>query len=676
MSATSGRRDFLKFASALAAGSVLPANLQRALAIPANTASGTIMDVEHVIILMQENRSFDHYFGCLNGVRGYGDPRAERQRDGKTIFAQRDGQGDYIMPFRFETAHTSSACLASLDHSWKGSQTAWNDWNIWVPRKTAMTMGHFTRQEIPYYYALADAFTICDAYHASIFGPTNPNRLYFFTGTSGLAVGNQNRQAIDNADDGNWTADMAHDHPDFQPFNWETYPERLEKAGVSWKIYQEYDNFGDNTLSSFAAFRNVSKNSWQYKKGRQFVPGSNEENKDTSEGRYLLQAIENDIASGTLPQVSWIVPPTALTEHPNAPPGFGEFLISQLMDILVRHPDVWAKTVFILNYDENDGFFDHVPPPVPALDDSQGHGTVSVKGETYQGVPVGLGPRVPAIIISPWTKGGWVNSQIFDHTSVLRFLEARFGVEAPLITPWRRAVCGDLTSVFDFSCRDAAWTARLPDTKDYLAQTRRSCTFPPPVIPPYQSVPQQEAGQRPARSLPYSLHADLISPRTMRLANTGEAGAVLRVIDEAGARHFTLNSGTQCDVVLRGKGNTFVYGPNGFHRMLSNTQPLTATLHTDPSYDFVTLSLAIEKQARNPPPFSLRDGYTNSLRSFTVTPAIPHTIRHPIKAHDHWYDIAILHDETVVFHFAGHVETGQPSRTDPLIGHGTLEATI
>lgn len=353
---TPSRRQFLHFGAAALAGAMLPDNLKQALAIPANRETGTIEDVKHVVILMQENRSFDHYFGTLRGVRGYGDPRAERQSDGSSVFAQKNEKGRAIWPFLFDTVHTSAACLKSLDHSWKGSQAAWNEWGCWIPHKTPMTMGYFTRKEIPYYYALADAFTICDAYHASIFGPTNPNRLYFFTGTNGLSVGADGTQAVVNEDDGNWSADMAHDNPKFKPFDWTTYPERLQEAGVSWKFYQEYDNFGDNPLASFRQFRNLDRKDWRYLNGRAVVPGSNKDNMHELEGRYLLEAFERDIAKGTLPQVSWIVPPAALSEHPEAPPGFGEHLISKLIDIFVRHPDTWAKTVFILNYDENDGF--------------------------------------------------------------------------------------------------------------------------------------------------------------------------------------------------------------------------------------------------------------------------------------------------------------------------------
>lgn len=646
----------------------MPDNLRRAMAIPPHRVTGTIADVAHVVILMQENRAFDHYFGCLNGVRGYGDPRAERQPDGRSVFAQPDGKGGHVLPFRFDTDHTSSACLASLDHSWKGTQTAWDDWNIWVPRKTPMTMGHFTRAEIPYYYALADAFTICDAYHASIFGPTNPNRLYFFSGTNGLAVGNHDRQAIENVDDGNWTADMSHDRASFTPFRWATYPEKLQEAGVSWRIYQEYDNFGDNPIASFAAFRNLDRQSWQYRRARQIVPGSTPENMKSSDGHFLVEAFERDVANGTLPQVSWIVPPTALSEHPEAPPGYGEFLISRLMDVFVRHPDVWARTVFILNYDENDGFFDHVPPPVPALEAAHGASTVPVSGEDYEGVPVGLGPRVPALLISPWSTGGWVNSQVFDHTSILRFLEARFGVAAPHVTPWRRAVCGDLTSAFDFTRKDALWPANLPDTASYPERTRASCQLPLPVIPVDQSLPRQEAGQRPARPLPYSLHADLGAEGVIHLACTGTQGATFRVRDAEGVRHYTVEAGKRHDVIIRGTESATVHGPNGFFRAFYPHPGLTLTLREASSSDAVVLRLC---RADDPAPtVVLVDAYRGTRQDLVLPPGQPMDVTVDVRQNDHWYDLEIRTGQTghSAARFAGHRETGRASRTDPAIG--------
>ncbi|MFT9064129.1 MAG: phospholipase C, phosphocholine-specific [Acetobacter persici] len=663
------RRQFLKFSAAATVGAALPENLKRALAIAPNTVTGTIQDVEHVVILMQENRSFDHYFGCLKGVRGYGDPRAEHRPDGKSVFAQPDGKGGYVLPFLFNTAHTSSACLASLDHSWKNTQAEWNNWDTWVPHKTPMTMGHFTRDEIPYYYALADAFTICDAYHASIFGPTNPNRLYFFTGTNGLAVGNAGKQAVENVDDGNWSADITHDKPDFKPFDWTTYPEKLQEAGVSWKVYQEYDNFGDNPLASFAAFRNVDKNTWAYRGARSIVEGSGPADMQTTEGRYLIAAFERDVAQGKLPQVSWIVPPTALSEHPNAPPGYGEYLISQLMDVFVRHPDVWAKTVFILNYDENDGFFDHVPPPVPALDAQQGACTVPTDGEHYNGEPVGLGPRVPALVISPWTKGGWVNSQVFDHTSVLRFLEARFGVACPTITPWRRSVCGDLTSIFDFAQRDRRWEATLPRTDSYLAETRKSCALPKPVVPAHQTMPQQETGQRPARALPYALHADWHAG-AVQLLNTGAQGAVFRVRDGGTARHYTLAAGQSVSVPVDNSGpsSLTVHGPNGFFRGFYGKAVPECSLREDPDNGAVVLT--VQNSAQAPRMVRVAERYSSAGHTLTLPSGSSASTSWPLVVSDNWYDLAVYdaQDGTLLVHLAGHMENGKPSRTDPHMG--------
>ncbi|GBQ88727.1 phosphocholine-specific phospholipase C [Asaia krungthepensis] len=669
-----GRRQFLSLGAAALAGTALPDNLRKALAIPAHRETGTIQDVKHVVILMQENRSFDHYFGSLRGVRGFGDPRAETQADGSSVFAQKDAKGRAVWPFLFDTIHTSAACLKSLDHSWKGTQAAWNEWEGWVPHKSPMTMGYFTRREIPYYYALADAFTICDAYHASIFGPTNPNRLYFFTGTNGLSVGSDGKQAVENVDDGNWSADMAHDNPHFAPFDWTTYPERLQEAGVSWKFYQEYDNFGDNPLASFRQFRNLDPKDWRYRNARAIVPGSTKENTHELEGRYLLDAFEKDIAQGTLPQVSWIVPPAALSEHPEAPPGFGEHLISKLIDIFVRHPDTWSKTVFILNYDENDGFFDHVPPPVPDLGGTQsGNAGVSTQGESFHGEPVGLGPRVPALVISPWSKGGWVNSQLFDHTSVIQFLEKRFGVTCPTITPWRRAVCGDLTSAFDFGKADPVWSADLPNTDDYLPQTRLSCAHPPPLVPEHGSLPVQEAGQRPARALPYRLRLTTRSDRNDRLelTNAGSQGVVFRIRQKGQpSRHVTLPAHSSARYTCTANVPVEVYGPNGFYRL--HTPMAGLGLTEENSSDYLTLMIEVARTPESS--MTLTDHYGGQTTALDLASHTRLALKIALGASDGWYHLELrAADGTPLHVLAGHVETGSPSRSDPHLARTVVD---
>ncbi|GBQ62404.1 phospholipase C [Ameyamaea chiangmaiensis NBRC 103196] len=675
----SSRRAFLRFmaAAAATASGVVPENVRRALAVPAHRVTGTIMDVEHVVILMQENRSFDHYFGTLRGVRGYGDPRAAPLPHGDTVFAQPNPKGGTVLPFRLNTQTTSAECLPSLDHSWKGTQTEWNNWDVWIKHKTAMTMGYFTRNDTPYYHALADAFTICDAYHCSIFGPTNPNRLYFFSGTSGLAVDDFGRQVTINVDDGNVTADMALDHPAFPGFTWQTYGDALMAHGVDWKVYQERDNFTDNPLASFAQFRNLDPNSARYRAARAIVPGSTPATMENSEARYLLAAFEHDVRHGTLPPVSWIVPPQALSEHPDAPPGYGEFLVSRIMDIFVRHPEVWAKTVFILNYDENDGFFDHVPPPVPALDPAQGVSTVATTGEDFHGVPVGLGPRVPMIVISPWSTGGWVNSELFDHTSVLRFLEKRFGVPAPHVTPWRRAVTGDLTSAFDFTHKAASFPASLPKTDTVLADTRRSCTLMPPTLPVTQERPVQEPGQRPARPLAYTLRAALEPAGTggrVTLDNAGALGATFLVFNgqPTGPLHVTLATHTATTLPL-GDDRGQVHGPNGFWCSLTTGgHAHWPRIATDIDAASGRLLIALHPTSEHTCALTLTQhaAYGGESRAITLTPGAVQTVAWDLASSDHWYDVSVTSSDMpgFVVRLAGHVETGRASRSDPLLG--------
>src|SRR5262249_44442437 len=153
------------------------------------------------------------------------------------------------------------------------------------------------------------------------------------------------------------------------------------------------------------------------------------------------------------------------------------------------------------------------------------------------GKPYGLGPRVPMYVISPWSKGGWVSSQVFDHTSVIRFLERRFGVEEPNITAWRRAVCGDLTSAFNFADPDNhTFLEDFPETTELANRARAlpATTTPPTAAMP--TWPEQEDGVRPSRALPYELHIHAEVHRTpridLRFANTGKAAAVFHVYDK------------------------------------------------------------------------------------------------------------------------------------------------
>src|SRR3984885_12076479 len=202
------RRAFLQLLSTGAASAAFPASIARALKIPANNATGTIADVEHIVFLMQENRSFDHYFGTLRGVRGFGDPRAVRLPSGDPVWNQPNGATP-VLPFHPTAPNLGLQFFEDLPHDWKTTHLAWNGgkYDGWVPNKGTSTMAYLTRNDIPFHYALADAFTVCDAYHCSFLGPTDPNRYLMWTGW----VGNDGKNGgpvLDNAEAGDdWSPD-------------------------------------------------------------------------------------------------------------------------------------------------------------------------------------------------------------------------------------------------------------------------------------------------------------------------------------------------------------------------------------------------------------------------------------------------------------------------------------
>lgn len=467
------RRRLLKnagrFAIAAAASALMPPNVQRMLAQnpPRNRS---LRDIKHVVLLMQENRSFDHYFGTLAGVRGFHDPKALQLANGRSVFYQPDTENPkgYLLPFHLDTHATNAQKIPSTSHAWAVQHEAWNKGRMdrWLPahRKAdgehgPYCMGYYTREDIPFQFALAEAFTLCDAYHCSVMGPTWPNRMYWMTGMID-ADGQHGGPILNN------TA------PD-NGYTWTTYAERLESAGVSWKVYQQEDNYGCNLLETFRVFRQANKGSALYEKGMVRGP----------EGQF-----EYDAVNDKLPAVSWIIPTSYQSEHPDYMPADGAAFIASKIDAIAANPDVWAKTVFILNYDENDGIFDHVAPPVPPL------GTAH---EFVEGLPVGGGFRVPCIIVSPWTTGGWVCSQPFDHTSPLQFLEQFTGVREPNISDWRRSAFGDLTSAFRFD-KPNDRPPVLPDTSGPLRLAKyESSHLPKPVFPEEnQKFPEQEKGKR------------------------------------------------------------------------------------------------------------------------------------------------------------------------------------
>jgi len=455
------RRRFLAAGAQAAMASALPASIARAAAIPADVRSGTIADVAHVVILMQENRSFDHYFGTLKGVRGFGDPLTVPLPGGRSVFAQEAADGRLVAPFHLSTKeHFELMRVASTPHSWPDAQAAWDQGRMqrWAAAKTDRAMGYFTREDMEFQFALAESFTLCDNYHCSVMGPTWPNRMYWMTGM------------ID--PDATGGGPMISNTATPNGYTWKTYPERLEEAGVPWKVYQMENNYGCNMLENFAVFQNAARRSPLFLKGVAYG----------SEGEFEYDAINDK-----LPAVSWVICTDYQSEHPDYMPADGAAFVASKIDAIAANPDVWAKTLFILNYDENDGIFDHVVPPTPPA------GTAH---EFIGGLPIGAGFRVPCILISPWTTGGWVSSEPFDHTSTLRFLEQFTGVREPNITDWRRSTFGDLTSALRLK-QAPGKPPVLPDTSGALQRAMyETKKLPRPKLPGADQKPPQQEKKR------------------------------------------------------------------------------------------------------------------------------------------------------------------------------------
>ncbi len=719
------RRDFLRLAATTASAAMIPASIRKALAIPPNRATGTIRDVEHVVILMQENRSFDHYFGTLRGVRGFGDPRPAPLPNGKPIWYQPiasvkthhyhdrglHSAAEHVLPFYINPKQTTEF-QAGTDHGWSSGHQAWNHgrYGQWVTQKQdVLTMGYLRREDVAFHYALADAFTICDAYHCSVHADTAPNRIYLWSGTIDA------KNKLGKKPNGPGFGERAKTNG----YTWTTYPERLEAAGVSWKLYQggtgipgdPTDNFTDNSLEFFA----------QYQVEEGASPTSPLVQKGVSE--RSLAGFREDCLNGKLAQVSWVVSPYKYSEHPEASPRDGAHYINSVLEALTANPEVWSKTVFLINYDENDGLFDHIVPPMPPLTQQQNaQGLVSpdlvealqdefmdmdqyphelrplVPGTDPGGLqPIGLGPRVPMLILSPWTTGGWVCSQTFDHTSVLQFLEARFGIREPNINKWRRAICGDLTSAFDFAgvSNTAVESFPVPAVLDSLQQ--------PYSVPAEQSMPQQEPGTRPARALPYAVttqsRIDLQEARLyVDFHNDGEVGAAFygrnNLIPEQPPRRYSISakqtlsdywilSGTQNDHVTK-PGSTAVprtdpdydlllHGPNGFLSHFRGTVSLNGGENPEAvvRYDRSTgdVHLLLTNSGTAPCMLRIANDYNPSEASheFHLMPGATAVDNWSLASSHQWFDLSITCEGTPTFlrRFAGHVETGRASTSDP-----------
>lgn len=811
---------------------VIPESIERAQAIEPAPGS-TYRDAEHIVILMQENRSFDHAFGTLRGVRGFNDPRAVRLANGNSPFVQTDAAGDSYAPWRLDIRDTRITWMGSLPHSRESQVDAWNEGlnDGWLEAKRSgekayahlpLTMGHYTREDLPFYYALADAFTICDQNYCSVMTSTSPNRSYFWTGTI------RDQQRVDSK------VHIRNEQIDDGGLTWKTFPERLEEAGISWKSYQNeltrsglageqeawLSNYGDNILECFAAYsveaypgfiaagkRRISELSAQadeltvniaaakdatgttplrtqleavrsqieslstmiatageatysklsrhQKALHQAAFVTNAGDRDYHEleslpfevdGRQrdiqvpkgdVLYQFRKDVSEGKLPTISWLTASERFSDHPSSP-WYGAWYISEVLDILTKDPEVWKKTIFILTYDENDGYFDHAPLYVaadPKRPESGGASTGIETGLEYlyredelrMGVaesaartgPIGLGFRVPMIVASPWSRGGWVNSQLFDHTSTLmfleRFLEEKYGktVREENISAWRRVIAGDLTSAFrpqdlrdpqlDYLNRDkfVAEIARARYREvpaNYTKLNKEQVERINRIAHDSESMPQQESGVRPACALPYELYADCsLSPDGKQFEIRLSAG------DSA---HGAKSSGAPFNVYLRNLNNkamrvaTYavkagdsltipyslalfadsryfaeVHGPNGFYRMFTGAEGL-APVEARAAYDHDDGKLTGNIL------FHLLNSSDNSTtvkifdNAYKATPLIqsmaPHqeiAMKMSLEQSHGWYDFTVTTSGIdAAARFAGRVETGKASVSDPVMG--------
>ena len=619
--------------------------------------SGTLADVKHVVILMQENRSFDHYFGTLRGVRGFGDKQALRYPNGTSIFQQPDKSRTdlgYLLPYNL-TDQTDG----DLDHGWAGDHEAWNGglWNNWVPAKTEETMGYFTRNEIPFQYAVADAFTICDGYHQAIMAPTSPNRMYFWTGTSSGWTSNPDDYTVDFGPDAG-TAEVT------------TYPELLQKAGISWQVYTNdqvgdsgsypdyfLGDYGDNPLWFYQQYNTTNSTNggtgvlasrgavtpWKTDAGAPAL--------SKTHAAYVLSSFISDVKSDKLPQVSWIVAPAGYCEHPSYTPDYGAHYVNTVLQTLFSNPDMWKNTALFITYDEHDGFFDHQLPPFPEA---------SVTDEYIDGLPIGPGTRVPMLICSPWTRGGYVDSNVYDHTSMLEFLATWTGVKPANVTPWRASVTGDLTTAFDFKHPDFSIPRNIPTLDQTWALTQLTGGSTAPPAEGDQKMPAQEPGTRPHRPTNYQLHADVTVNRktsqvTAVLSNTGKVGASFSIYPDdvlaVAATPVTVLPHSPGSYVwdaglTAGKYAFSVYGPDGFVTSFAGTVvPAGQNAGPVPVVTAGLRSRAVELTLANDGKTGIvytvtRNDYEGSSKKVTVKGGSARTISWPANR-DGYYDVVI-----------------------------------
>ncbi len=727
------RRHFLQGLTGLGALAAFPASIQKAFAIDAYNKTGTIQDVKHVVMLMLENRSFDSYYGTRKGYRGFGDRFTIPLPDNRNVWQQLNAKNTQVLPYKLDSNVGNAQRLASTPHTWVDSHQAWDGGRMtsWPKIKKDNSMAYFPHEELTFQHALAEAFTLCDNNHCAMHTGTHSNRLFYYTGSNGAKPAGVNM--LNN--------ELSSMGPSSIGLTWSTFAERLETAGVKWRVYQNMpDNFGCNQLISFRQFRAANEKAPANRQvsssssvvSPAYDPSIDDVNNPLFKGiantlpnNGLFDTLKQDVLNNTLPEVSWVVPTALYSEHPSpSSPVQGGWYVQELLNALTSNPDVWSKTVLIINYDENDGYFDHLPPPTaPFYDQSTGttYGKSTVSdtemayeycnypfpegttaqpklaarqdGKSYgDGQPFGPGMRVPMYIVSPWSRGGWVNSQTFDHTSVIQFLEKRFNVQEPNISAYRRAVCGDLTSAFDFKNPNDLTLPTLEGQKtqaqvDQIALDQGK--LPQIPVPANQQLPVQETGVRPSRALPYILHTSAVassSSVTLKMANAGTQGAVFHVYDKLNLdkfpRRYAVEQAKELDDIWNLTNNQYdlwVLSHNGFHRYFKGDMNEISKANVLPEIqvcydnDAGDIYLKLHNTGTVACTFTVKDKayYQQTSQTFTVKPNAEEVVPLKLDASRQWYDFEVTVKETPSFYrrFAGRVETGKDGVSDPAFGY-------
>lgn len=436
--------------------SILPASVASVLLFAPRpslaTANGSIADIKHVVLFMQENRAFDHYFGTMAGVRGFADPNVQMNGNRSVWFQDVNSTfsnaTDYLLPWHLNYAGgdwlEATRCMVAGDNGWQDNHAALNGDlnNHWVLGNTPWSWGYYKRSDLPVHYAIADGWTVGDMYQESVIASTNPNRVSWVSGSINTPGSPQSQDEGGMTIDNNETPGCEGPGLNCYPLKWKTAPEIYQDAGVSWQVYQDTDNFDDNPLAWFGQFQEAKNDTELSNRGMAYLG---------------LETFYADAAAGRLPMISYIIGPTELSEHPPYSPHDGAWLQQQVLNAVTSSPK-YNETALIVSFDETGGWGDHVTPyhspPGTAAE------WIEDPYDEFGSVYTGPGFRLPFYIVSPWTRGGHVFTERADHISQIKFLERWLGalghgnVTTDQIPSWRREHMSDLVAAFDFANPD------------------------------------------------------------------------------------------------------------------------------------------------------------------------------------------------------------------------------